>query len=146
MSSPIPAAYRLAPGHRTIDRTGLTRQRFRRSCCPPGGAPACPMIDPLTDTVPDHVSLSPAPSIQIFPSPRSSWAAVSLPAELEPILVALLLAEELEQACPRQPLGQRGGLLVRARRPQAGQQRGHAARVVEGDVGGGITAQQRGGL
>ena len=41
---------------------------------------------------------------------------------------------------------QRGGLLLRARLPQAVQQPGHGARVVEGDVGGGITAQQRGDL
>ena len=33
---------------------------------------------------------------------------------------------------------QRGGLLLRARLPQAVQQPGHGARVVEGDVGGGI--------
>ena len=43
------------------------------------------------------------------------------------------------------PAGQRGGLLVRARLPQAVQQEGHTARVVEGDVGGG-PAGQRGGL
>ena len=42
-------------------------------------------------------------------------------------------------------LGQRGGLLVRARLPQAAQQAGHGARVVEGDVGGGAVGQ-RGGL
>ena len=35
------------------------------------------------------------------------------------------------------PAGQRGGLLVRARLPQAVQQAGHGARVVEGGVGGG---------
>ena len=35
---------------------------------------------------------------------------------------------------------------LRARLPQAAQQPGHGVRVVEGDVGGGITAQQRGGL
>ena len=40
---------------------------------------------------------------------------------------------------------QRGGLLVRARLPQAVQQAGHAVRVVEGGVGGG-PAGQRGGL
>ena len=36
-------------------------------------------------------------------------------------------------------VGQRGDLLLRARRPQAVQQPDHGARVVEGDVGGGIT-------
>ena len=72
-----------------------------------------------------------------FPSPWLSWAAVSLPAEPEPILAAFLLAEELEHACHRQPLGQRGGLLLRARLPQAGLQPGHPARVVQGGVGGG---------
>lgn len=30
MSSPIPAACRLTPGHRTTKRTSLTRQHFRR--------------------------------------------------------------------------------------------------------------------
>jgi len=35
---------------------------------------------------------------------------------------------------------------IRARLPQAGQQAGHAGRVVEGGVGGGVTGQQRGGL
>ena len=44
------------------------------------------------------------------------------------------------------PGGQRGGLLVRARLPQAVQQLGHANRVVEGGVGGGVAGQQRGGL
>ena len=43
-------------------------------------------------------------------------------------------------------VGQRGDLLLRARRPQAAQQPGHGVRVVEGDVGGGITVQQRGDL
>ena len=41
---------------------------------------------------------------------------------------------------------QRGGLLLRARRPQAIQQLAHGVRVVEGDAGGRITIQQRGGL
>ena len=50
MSSPIRAACRLALGHRTIERTGLTRQRSRRPCGPQGGALACPAGDPLTDT------------------------------------------------------------------------------------------------
>ena len=45
-----------------------------------------------------------------------------------------------------QPTCQRGGLLLRARLPQAVQQPGHGARVVEGGVGGGITSQQLGGL
>jgi hypothetical protein len=39
-----------------------------------------------------------------------------------------LLAEELEHACPRQAVGQRGGLLLRARRPQRVQQRGSCRR------------------
>ena len=80
------------------------------------------------------------------PSPWLSWAAASLPAEPEPILAAIFLAEELEHACPRQALGQRGGLLLRARLLQAAQQPGQAARVVEQDVGGRITGQQRGDL
>lgn len=41
------------PGHRTIEWTGLTRQRSRRPCVPGGGASACPAGGPLTDT--DHV-------------------------------------------------------------------------------------------
>ena len=41
---------RLTPGHRTIERTGLTRQRSRRPRVPQGDAPACPIDDPLTDT------------------------------------------------------------------------------------------------
>jgi hypothetical protein len=101
--------------------------------------------DPLKDTDRDYVLLSPAASVQIFPSPWFSWAAVSLPAEPEPILAAFLLEEELEHARPRQALGQRGGLLLRARLPQADQQPGHA-QAVEGGVGGGLTGQQRGGL
>jgi hypothetical protein len=52
--------------------------------------------------------------VQIFPPPWLGWTAVSLPAESEPILAALLVTEELEQACPRQSVGQRGGLLLRA--------------------------------
>jgi hypothetical protein len=66
-------------------------------------------------------------SVQIFPAPWPSWAAISLPAEPEPILAVLLLEEELEHACPREPTCQRGGLLLRARLPQAVQQAGHAA-------------------
>jgi hypothetical protein len=38
------------------------------------------------------------------------------------------------------PVGQRGGLLVRARLLQAVQQAGHAGRVVEGGVRGGPAA------
>ena len=101
--------------------------------------------DPLMDTDRDQVFLSPATSVQIFPPPRPGWAAISLPAEPEPILTILLLAEKPEQASPRQPPGQRGGLLLRARLPQPGQQPGHAVQVVEGDVGGGASGQ-RGGL
>jgi hypothetical protein len=56
-----------------------------------------------------------------------------------------LLAEELEQACLRQALGQRGGLLLGACLPQSVQQEGHAARVIESDVSGGALGQ-RGGL
>ena len=37
------------------------------------------------------------------------------------------------------PVGQRGGLFVRARLLQAIQQDAHAVRVVEGDVGGWVT-------
>ena len=44
------------------------------------------------------------------------------------------------------PAGQRGGLLLRARQPQAAQQVSHVVQVVEGRVDGGITGQQRGGL
>jgi hypothetical protein len=57
--------------------------------------------------------------IQVFPAPRLGWAAVSFPAIPEPILVVLLLMEELEHACPRQSLGQRGDLLFRAGLPQS---------------------------
>ena len=38
------------------------------------------------------------PSVQICPSPWLGWAAISFPAEPEPILTALLPAEELEHA------------------------------------------------
>jgi hypothetical protein len=65
-----------------------------------------------------------------------------------------LLAEDLEQACPRQSTRQRVGLVLRARRPQAVQQRGRGVRVleaglgilVEAGVGGRVAAQQRVGL
>ena len=53
--------------------------------------------------------------------------------------------EHLEPACPRQPVDQRGGLLLGVRPPQVVQQLGHAVRGVEGDVGGGAVGQ-RGGL
>jgi hypothetical protein len=52
------------------------------------------------------------------------------------------LKEELKHADCRQPVGQRGGLLVCARLPQAAQQVGHGERVVEGGVDGRITGQQ----
>jgi len=58
--------------------------------------------------------------------------------ETELIREAFLLEEELEHAGRGQPAGQRGGLLVRARLPQAVQQVGHAAQVV---VGGGIAGR-----
>jgi len=63
-----------------------------------------------------------------------------------------LLAEEVELACPRQPLGQRSGLLAPARLLQAFEQAfqrwrpDRRARVIEGDAGGRIAAQQRSGL
>ena len=89
-------------------------------------------------TEPRHVSPG-------LPTPWLGWTAVSLPAESKPILAALLVTEELEQASPRQPVGQRGGLLLRARLPQSVQQCGRVDRVVEGDVGG-VALGQRGGL
>jgi hypothetical protein len=54
----------------------------------------------------------------------------------------LLLEEEFEHACPWQSAGQRGGLLVRALRPQPVQQPSHADRGVEGDLGGGTPGQR----
>src|SRR6516165_9940728 len=80
-------------------------------------------------------------SLEVIPSPRPGWAAISLPAEPEPIRIALLLEEKLEHAFPWQPLGQRGGLLLRARIPQAVQQPDHGARVIEGGVLSGATRQ-----
>jgi hypothetical protein len=73
----------LAPGHRTIGRTGLTRQRSRRPRSLQGGAPACPVADPLPDTITtrsnhDHqgrVMLTAVPS-------RATSAALSLPASV----------------------------------------------------------------
>jgi hypothetical protein len=47
-----------------------------------------------------------------------------------------LFAEQLEHSSCRQPVGQRGGLFICARIPQAVQQEGHGARVVEGSTGG----------
>lgn len=44
----------------------------------------------------------------------------------------LASAEEPEQACPWQPLGQRGGLLLRTRLPRAVRQHGRAARLSRG--------------
>ena len=65
-------------------------------------------IEPGYPAIPgwDHGWLSSARSAQIVPAPWLGWAAVSLPAEPEPILAVLLLGEELEHACPRQPVGQ----------------------------------------
>jgi hypothetical protein len=71
--------------------------------------------------------------------------ATGLPSETELIRGAVLLEEEPEHAGRRQPTCQRGGLLVRARFPQAVQQAGHGGRVVKGDVRGGPVGQ-RGGL
>ena len=59
------------------------------------------------------IKTPPAALIQVFPAPRLGWAAISLPAKPEPILAVLLLMEELEHARPRQPVGQRGSLLLR---------------------------------
>jgi hypothetical protein len=58
----------------------------------------------------------------------------------------LLLEDEPEHACWRKPGCQRGDLLQLARLPQLIQQVDHAARVVVGDVGGRIMAQQCGDL
>jgi hypothetical protein len=77
-----------------------------------------------------HLILSLATSIQIAPVPWLGWAAISLPAEPELILRIPLLAEELKHSRPRQPAGQRGDLLGRARLPQAAQQAGHIVRAV----------------
>jgi len=40
-----------SPGHRTIERSGLTRQRFRRPSGSQDHAPACPAIGPLCHTL-----------------------------------------------------------------------------------------------
>ena len=62
------------------------------------------------------------------------------------------VAEEIEHACPRQPIGQRGGLLACARLLQAFEQAfqrwrpDRRARVIEGDADRRIAAQQRGDL
>jgi len=77
--------------------------------------------------------------VQVFPAPWRGWGAVGLPSETELIRKVFLLKKELEHADRRQPVGQRGGLLVRPGLPQAVQQPGHAERVIEGGVGGGIT-------
>jgi hypothetical protein len=73
MSPPIRAAHRLASGHRTFERTGLVRQRFRRSRRHARRCSACPAGDPVTDTDGDHVLLT---SVQIFPSSWLGWTAI----------------------------------------------------------------------
>ena len=66
-----------------------------------------------------------------------AWlGAVGLASETELIRDAILLEEEPEHASRRQAACQCSSLLVCAR-PRAVQQLGHAARVVERDVGGG---------
>src|SRR5689334_2005566 len=122
MSSPTPAAYRLASPHRTFSRTTYMRRRYRRSAASAPTPVAVSLGGPLMDTGRDHVLLSPATSVQVFPAPWRGRAAVDLPPETELILVALLLEEEPEHAGCRQPVGQRGGLVMRARRPQPAQQ------------------------
>ena len=65
----------VSPGRRTIDRTGLTRQRSRRPHSSKGCVLARPAGDPFTDTTRrvHHFPLlpmtEPGPSIQIFPIP-----------------------------------------------------------------------------
>ena len=60
--------------------------------------------------------------------------------------MTILFEEQPEHAGCRQPGGQRGGLLIRARLPQPAQQGGHAARIIKGNAGVGVPGQQRGGL
>ena len=47
--------------------------------------------------------LNPAESVQVVPAPWPGGAAVSLLAELEPVLAVLLLEKQTEHAGPRQP-------------------------------------------
>ena len=64
-------------------------------------------------------------SVQVGPVPRHGRVAIGFPAKL-----GLRSVDTLELVKPSvswQPLGQRGGLLVRARLPQAGQQPSHGA-------------------
>ena len=48
--APGRSSVRLTSRHRTSERTGLTRRRFRKSPDPKGGTPPCPVAGPLTDT------------------------------------------------------------------------------------------------
>jgi hypothetical protein len=106
---------------------------------------------PVTDTDRDHVLLSPATSVQVFPSPRLSRAPINVSPKPVQRLVVSLRAEQIEQAFARQPIGQHGGLLLRAYLPQAVEQPGNALTVDRiqkemttryGDVLGGAIGQR----
>ena len=85
-------------------------------------------------------------SVEVVPCPWRGRGSIGLATELVPHLVIVLLTEEIEV-----PLGGQLGVQCRdsisaTRFPQGVQQPFHVGTVVEGGVGGGITAQQRGHL
>ncbi len=82
------------------------------------------------------------PPIATLSSMKKPWSKVERHV-LEPIMPTVMVKYGLSSTGRRQPIGQRGGLVVRARLPQAVQQAGHAVRVVEGGVGGRIINNPR---
>jgi hypothetical protein len=101
---------RQAVGNSSLMVTWRHPRRRRRRYRSRAG-PGCRGLDPAASWCADLAAVS----VEVFPAPGPGWAAVSLPAEPEPIL--LLLAEDLEHACPWQPFGQCDGRLPLARCP-----------------------------
>ena len=143
MSSPIPAAYRLLPAHRTIERTGLTRPHSRRPNDPEALHRGVRQGVPLRTSWWRRTCLSCSsaaegrPVSPGLPSPMARPGCRRAPARNGTDPRGLPAGGTARTACPRPPFGQRGGLLPRARLPQLAQQVGHAVRVAEGGVGGG---------
>ena len=128
-----PQCGHLSRPHRTVSRTTYMRRRYRRSAVPvlvildvsPGGTNG--HRPGSRSTKPGHVS--PGLSSPMARLACRRPAARNGTGPRGP-------AARGRARTGRVPGHQRGGLVVRARRPQAAQQPGHGARVVEGGVGG----------
>ena len=139
-----PRSLRIFADH--LSETAQVTDAGRLTCAGAAGSPSWlrsagrPLGVPLADTDRDHVLLSRPASVQIFPSPWLSWAAVSLPGRTGTDPGGSLARGRAGTCLP--PAGDRPARRPAVPRPPpAGcpSRLGHGVRVVQAGVGGGVT-------